>query len=320
MKQSELFNILSLGIIHLNREGKVISANATAEKILDIPSVELKNSFVWDSKLRFKTVKGEKLTIERNPLKTALANKENILKTILGIELNDGNTRWVECDIIYQQPIATKEPCSITVCLKDITQMFEIENRYKAVFDSSPYILAINDLTNNQFVDVNREFLSYRGMEKEAIIGKTPYELGNIISNELSNTIRDIFLKEGKLKQFEYNHPGKTGNDTSLLWVEAIEVLGKKYSLTAMQNITNLKIAEQEIRKSEAKYRILYEQMFDAFVRVDISGKIISAESFAAQKGNNSKAISLNEMSAGIYILSVTDESGNAQHLRLIKE
>jgi 3D (Asp-Asp-Asp) domain-containing protein len=52
----------------------------------------------------------------------------------------------------------------------------------------------------------------------------------------------------------------------------------------------------------------------------DISGKIISAESFAAQKGNNSKAISLNEMSAGIYILSVTDESGNAQHLRLIKE
>lgn len=52
----------------------------------------------------------------------------------------------------------------------------------------------------------------------------------------------------------------------------------------------------------------------------DISGKIISAESFAAQKGNNTKQITLNEMSAGIYILSITDENGNAQHMRLIKE
>ncbi len=53
---------------------------------------------------------------------------------------------------------------------------------------------------------------------------------------------------------------------------------------------------------------------------LDINGKMISSQNFASKKGNNEQQISLSGMDAGIYLVTITDESGNAQHLKLVKE
>jgi PAS domain S-box-containing protein len=277
MNQFDLFNLLSLGIVLVNDNEKVISLNPAVELILGLPAVELLNMKLCETSLRFKTQDGEPITPDWNPIKSALEKKENILNNIMGLDLGNGKTRWLECDVIFRHQKTTDEPWSVAVCLKDITQIREIEYRYKAIFDLSPFILVLNDLETNQYVDVNREFCSFKQTEKEYCIGKTPLELGYIHDEQLDRKLHDILIKEGQIKQFEFNSSGKKGENISLLWVQIIELLGKKYSLTALQDITDRKIAERELRKSEAKYRILYEQMFDAFVRVDMNGKIIQS-------------------------------------------
>lgn len=52
----------------------------------------------------------------------------------------------------------------------------------------------------------------------------------------------------------------------------------------------------------------------------DMTGKMISNENFAAQKGSNLKQINLSDLAAGIYMLSIADENGTQNHIRLIKE
>lgn len=51
----------------------------------------------------------------------------------------------------------------------------------------------------------------------------------------------------------------------------------------------------------------------------DITGKLIYNENFSAQKGNNRKQINLNNVEAGIYLVTIADENGTLNHIRLIK-
>jgi hypothetical protein len=52
----------------------------------------------------------------------------------------------------------------------------------------------------------------------------------------------------------------------------------------------------------------------------DINGKLVSSQNYLAKTGNNGQQISLSGMNAGIYLVTITNENGNAQHLKLIKE
>jgi len=51
----------------------------------------------------------------------------------------------------------------------------------------------------------------------------------------------------------------------------------------------------------------------------DITGKLIYNENFSAQMGNNRKQINLNGVEAGIYLVTIADENGKQNHIRLIK-
>lgn len=52
---------------------------------------------------------------------------------------------------------------------------------------------------------------------------------------------------------------------------------------------------------------------------VDVTGKLVYNENFSAQKGNNRKQINLNGVDAGIYLVTIADENGKQNHIRLIK-
>jgi hypothetical protein len=51
----------------------------------------------------------------------------------------------------------------------------------------------------------------------------------------------------------------------------------------------------------------------------DINGKLIFVQDITVKKGNNEQQISLSGMNAGIYLVTISDESGNTQHMKLIK-
>lgn len=52
----------------------------------------------------------------------------------------------------------------------------------------------------------------------------------------------------------------------------------------------------------------------------DINGKLVFSQNLTAKIGNNEQQISLTGMNAGIYLVTLTNENGNALHMKLVKE
>lgn len=52
----------------------------------------------------------------------------------------------------------------------------------------------------------------------------------------------------------------------------------------------------------------------------DINGKLVYTQNFIGETGNNELPISLIGIHAGIYLVTITQENGSAQHLKLVKE
>ena len=150
------------------------------------------------------------------------------------------------------------------------------EERYRNLFESSPYSIGIFDL-NGTLIDCNKateKFLSIHNLERD-FIGKHFREfLGYLEKNKpliplFENTLNKL-KKDGETLEFEFPANRSAG---SVLWVRVIASLIKIGSEERIQfivqDITERKQAEQELKTSEIKYR-------EAYNRVDFYKDIFS--------------------------------------------
>ncbi len=277
MYQEELFELLYQGIILLDSEGRIISINKAGEEILGVSAGEIVGLPIAGSFLTYKSKTGAILTKEFHPVVQALQLHQNISKTILGVENpRSHKTNWIECEVIHRKNQKASDPWTLLLCFRNITETLEIEERYKAIFEKSPFLIVLNDTELGTYCDVNEKFCEFMNAKKEAFLDKTAVELGFLGDPKIDDELKNILITQGKIEQYELTHLSSSGNEiTSIIWTQMIEILGRSYSLTTLEDITARKNAEREVCRSEAKYRGLYHQMFDAFVRVNMEGRIL---------------------------------------------
>ncbi|MHA1509694.1 MAG: PAS domain S-box protein [Promethearchaeota archaeon] len=154
--------------------------------------------------------------------------------------------------------------------------LIESEERYRNLFESSPYSIGVFDL-DGTLIDCNKataKFLSIHNIEKH-FIGKHFREfLGYLeINKPLILIFEDILnklKKDGKTREFEFPINRSAG---SILWARAIASLIKIGSEERIrfivQDITESKHTEQGLKTSKIKYR-------EAYNRVDFYKDIFS--------------------------------------------
>ena len=54
----------------------------------------------------------------------------------------------------------------------------ETEERFRTIFDKSPYPIALTEVTTGRMIEVNDEFCRKVGIQKEQLLGRTTTELG----------------------------------------------------------------------------------------------------------------------------------------------
>ncbi len=150
------------------------------------------------------------------------------------------------------------------------------EERYRNLFESSPYSIGIFDLDGN-LIDCNEattKFLSIHNLEKD-FVGKHFREfLGYSEKNKplipLFENILNKIKKDGKTLEFEFTINRSAGG---VLWARAIASLiklGNEERIRfIVQDTTERKRAEQELKTSEIKFR-------EAYNRVDFYKDIFS--------------------------------------------
>jgi PAS domain S-box-containing protein len=153
----------------------------------------------------------------------------------------------------------------------------ELRQRLSKAFDGSTVAQMIATLEDGRIFQANSSFLEFFGFSKDEVTGKTTRELGLINDETRSRAVMRL-KDEGKLKDFEivWKNPG--GEKLWILWSAQQFEMGRQFFLhSTFTNVTETRLMEIELRKSEEKYRNLIEHQGEGVVITDLEEKFIFA-------------------------------------------
>ncbi|MFO7914656.1 MAG: PAS domain S-box protein [Candidatus Krumholzibacteriales bacterium] len=171
----------------------------------------------------------------------------------------------------------------ITEHVKLTKALHESEENYRTIFDSVGDAIFIHEISTGRVIDVNDKMIEMYGYSsKDEVIGKT---LDQFSSGQYPYCSEFI---ENKLGQFDSVLPTSLQwharrKDGSLFWVEvhikAVKLLGEDRILAVVRDITERKRVEEELRRSEQRYRNIVENSHEAIMIIDDNFKLIFVNS-----------------------------------------
>ena len=179
-------------------------------------------------------------------------------------------------------------PLLVTGVIQDITKrkqdesarvgslraLLESQERYKALFDRSLNLISVMDF-DGQFIDANNAALNLFGYKREdissvnfkLIVGEDQLPLALEIIREITKTGIQKDLREIRLRN-------KGGKEIYLETQGSIVMSKGKPAAIQMiaRDTTERKQMEEELRRSEEKYRTILENTQEGYFEVDFSG------------------------------------------------
>jgi len=138
------------------------------------------------------------------------------------------------------------------------------EEKFSKAFFLSPDAISVSRLVDGMLVSVNEGFKQIFGYAEAEVIGKTSLELDIWDKPEHRNRWTEKLKSEGKVDNFETRFRTKDGDiRCGLMSASIIELNGVEHILNVTRDITERKLAQEELKQSEEKYRLLAENMND---------------------------------------------------------
>ncbi len=152
----------------------------------------------------------------------------------------------------------------------------ESESKFSKAFQSNTSMMALSTFEEGRLLNVNDEFLSVLGYTQGEVIGKTASQLGFYADSRQREVIKKVVIKKGCARNIEVTFRTKNGRlRYGLFSAEPINVEDRKCWLTVFHDITERKKAEKALKKSEEKFKILFEKGNDALAYLGKDGLII---------------------------------------------
>ncbi|MHA2247740.1 MAG: sensor histidine kinase [Candidatus Hodarchaeales archaeon] len=134
----------------------------------------------------------------------------------------------------------------------------ESEEKFRLFFESAPISIATSSLDGYTFTMNQKTFeiMGYTEEELRTIDLKDTY-----VNPQKRNEVLQKLMSSGSLKDCEVKRRRKDGSEfIAVLNAQIIEKGGEKIILSTMQDITQQKIAEEKLQKSEQRFRTLFNE------------------------------------------------------------
>ena len=183
---------------------------------------------------------------------------------ILSFEHVDHQHHWESDEISFACQLA--DQIAITLLNRDRKRaedaLYESEIKYRTLFDNSSDAILIHDLTG-KILDVNKVLCDRLGYSRDELLLMTPMDFDSPQYAQLvSDRIHQLMKKKHQI--FETCNVRKDGTSIPTeINVRIIEYEGKQVCLCVGRDITERKKAEDALRESEEKHRILLEEASD---------------------------------------------------------
>ncbi len=253
----KLFETMAEGVVLINKEGQIIKANPAAERILGLKRLDIEQRNYISPEWEILRPDGTPMPTNEMAGPRTMKEKHLVENLVMGVKRPDGLISWIN---VSAAPVIDENGKIVYIVgtFSDITErkkatqkLKESEEKYRNLFETSPSAIVLLDL-EGEIIDVNIATESLFGYSKEELIGKKFLNL-DIYCNKALQKVSENFnliVKGEEIHRLEIQLKKKDG---SLIWImirASLIKIGKEILMQAiMHDITERKIAEQELRK-----------------------------------------------------------------------
>ncbi len=213
---------------------------------------------------------------DREEVKDTLRGQGYITDHVLQLKNQlTGRIFWAEfsAHIDPSRDIAEGTIIDITERRQAEEALKETEERFRLAFSTSPDSININRLEDGLYVDINEGFTTLTGYTREDVIGKTSVDIDIWLNTEDRQQLVQGLRAKGSYENLEAQFRRKDGSIvTALMSARIIKLKGVSHIISITRDISERKQAEEGLRESEEKYRLITDNITDIILTTDTSG------------------------------------------------
>jgi len=264
-----LLDAMRAGVLQTSRSGEIVWANQIALEIIDRSRKQLPDDGGKRFLRSFCRADGQPLDAGNNPLAQCLATGEPQPTGLISLRRDDGAITWLDCTV---WPVPGGKPGQSTgamMAFVDITgrqqaeqALRESEQRFRQVADCNMVGIVFWQ-TDGRIYEANDAFLRMLGHTQEDV------REGRINWREMTppehQTADEQCLREiaasGRCQPFEKEYFRRDGPRVAVMIGAALLADEKDRGVAFVLDITERRQTQQNLRESEARLRLLAEQM-----------------------------------------------------------
>jgi PAS domain S-box-containing protein len=190
--------------------------------------------------------------------------KENSANGFLALRTSSGVRRvWEYRNWVHSHkgsPIVVGTARDVTEHVQTKRLLRASEGRFATAFHSSPVAKAITTLAEGRYIDVNEAFERQMGYTRNEIIGRTSLELNVWPTPARRRAMINALQRHKTLLNQQAEFRTKSGALITTVYSAGLVTFeGKPCVLAGILDVTAQKAAENALRESEAKFRLLVE-------------------------------------------------------------
>ncbi len=257
----QLIGGLTAGVILLDLSGAIIWANEAAlamHGVRDLAGLGA-TADEYAGKFALSLPDGHRLTRREYPLMRVLAGESFADLAVHVAAAGEPEPRWTHHvrDVVLTGD--DDEPEALALVIQDVSEQFDAQARFEAMFQANPAPAVILRLVDQRFVRVNRGFLEMSGYARTAVMGQSLYDLDVLHGAERAELARERLAGARTIPQMEAELPMPGGGSKLVILAgQPIEIGDDKCMLFTFADLEPRRSAERSLKDSEAHFATLF--------------------------------------------------------------
>jgi two-component system, cell cycle sensor histidine kinase and response regulator CckA len=302
-----LFETMAQGVVYQAPDGRIISANAAAERILGVSIDQMQGRTSVDPRWRAIREDGSDFPGDRHPAMVAMGTGRPVNGVIMGVFHPGYNEyRWILIDAIPEYLPGETKLYQVYSTFTDITDrkraeeaLKESEEQYRAIFDGIGDAVFVHrpdeEGPTGHFIAVNDVACRHLGYTREDLLALSLPQVDPLDEAVIPSVLEA--LRAGREALFETVHITKEGRRVPVeVHARIISYLGAPAILSVARDITDRKRAGEELRRRTQGLATLLEVSKSLAATLDLE-RVLQATTDGVTKpfGLDTAAVYLSE-------------------------